>query len=324
MYIACVVLPLTYPRAHSLISGKIFCNNFGNTSGKNGNAVRLLALTYSNTTVVRTPEKISTPIAATPPAIPPATLPARKSATLPAKTAMPRTCLRIASSRHTSASYQITKNRKSGKNGNTLYALAIVYPAATPRQIPEEIGTRASHTIATTLLATIPATQSAKTAISRARRRHPIENQNTGKNGNNYSGHYSGHLSGHYSGHCSGNDSPHGPIRGMIHLAGRASHPGHFSRSKRRSTHMTMITLYSKAGCHLCDDARGHLEDLAADHEIDIEEIDIRSDLVLFERYRYRIPVILVDGVERLEGRIEQEDVQALLPPAPEPERQSS
>lgn len=79
---------------------------------------------------------------------------------------------------------------------------------------------------------------------------------------------------------------------------------------------MITITLYSKAGCRLCDDARGYLEELAADHEIDIEEIDIRSDPILFERYRYRIPVILLDGVERLEGRIEQEDVYALLPPS--------
>ncbi len=82
----------------------------------------------------------------------------------------------------------------------------------------------------------------------------------------------------------------------------------------RRSSHMITITLYSKAGCHLCDEARDHLEELAAGHEIDIHEIDIRRDPALFERYRYRIPVILVDGVERLEGRIERQDVYALLP----------
>ena len=75
---------------------------------------------------------------------------------------------------------------------------------------------------------------------------------------------------------------------------------------------MLHITLYTKAGCHLCDEAREHLEDLAADVELDLSEIDIRSDDALFERYRYRIPVIVVDGVERLEGRISAEDVRAL------------
>ncbi len=76
---------------------------------------------------------------------------------------------------------------------------------------------------------------------------------------------------------------------------------------------MKRIVLYTKAGCHLCDEAREHLEDLAADYEFDLAEIDIRSDDTLFERYRYRIPVIVMDGVERLEGRIEREDVHALL-----------
>jgi glutaredoxin len=76
---------------------------------------------------------------------------------------------------------------------------------------------------------------------------------------------------------------------------------------------MLSVTLYSKAGCHLCDEAREHLEDLAADFPLDISEVDIRRDPELFERYRYRIPVIVVDGVERLEGRVEAADARDLI-----------
>lgn len=75
---------------------------------------------------------------------------------------------------------------------------------------------------------------------------------------------------------------------------------------------MLRVILYTKAGCHLCDEAREHLDDLAADLEFDLTEIDIRSDDALFERYRYRIPVIVVDGVERLEGQITLADVRSL------------
>ena len=75
---------------------------------------------------------------------------------------------------------------------------------------------------------------------------------------------------------------------------------------------MLRVTLYAKAGCHLCDEAREHLEDLAAEVALELDEIDIRSDAALFERYRYRIPVIVVDGVERLEGRISAAEVRAL------------
>ncbi len=78
---------------------------------------------------------------------------------------------------------------------------------------------------------------------------------------------------------------------------------------------MHEVTLYAKAGCHLCDEARAHLEDALAgrDQEWDLRERDIRLDPVLFERYRYRIPVIAVDGVERLEGQIEADAVRELL-----------
>jgi glutaredoxin len=79
--------------------------------------------------------------------------------------------------------------------------------------------------------------------------------------------------------------------------------------------------LYAKAGCHLCDEARAYLEDALAGLDsgdqasgsIQLDELDIRRDDDLFERYRYRIPVITVDGVERLEGRIEASAVWELL-----------
>jgi glutaredoxin len=73
-----------------------------------------------------------------------------------------------------------------------------------------------------------------------------------------------------------------------------------------------VIVLYAKAGCHLCDDARTHLEDLAAEFHLAFDEVDIRRDPAIFERYRYRIPVITVDGVERLEGHIEGDEIRAL------------
>jgi glutaredoxin len=79
---------------------------------------------------------------------------------------------------------------------------------------------------------------------------------------------------------------------------------------------MLHVTLYSKAGCPLCDEARTYLEEVAETHDdLVIDEVDIRRDPELFERYRYRIPVIVVNGVERLEGRIEPDEVGALLSP---------
>ncbi|MBV8695071.1 MAG: glutaredoxin family protein [Chloroflexi bacterium] len=65
------------------------------------------------------------------------------------------------------------------------------------------------------------------------------------------------------------------------------------------------VIFYTKAGCHLCEQARDMLDDIAAHIEYTLTEVDIRSDPVLFEEYRYRIPVIIIAATTLLEGRIE-------------------
>lgn len=69
------------------------------------------------------------------------------------------------------------------------------------------------------------------------------------------------------------------------------------------------ITLFEKPGCCLCDDARVLLEDLASERDFELREVDIRDNPATFARYRYRIPVIVIDGREVLEGNIEAADL---------------
>jgi hypothetical protein len=58
-------------------------------------------------------------------------------------------------------------------------------------------------------------------------------------------------------------------------------------------------TLFSKAGCHLCDLAEAMLTQLARTREVEWTKLDIESDPELLARYRYEIPVIrLEDGTE--------------------------
>ncbi len=51
------------------------------------------------------------------------------------------------------------------------------------------------------------------------------------------------------------------------------------------------------------------LDDIAAQTSYDLTEIDIRSDLAIFEQYRYRIPVIIIDETTVIEGRIEYSEL---------------
>ena len=69
------------------------------------------------------------------------------------------------------------------------------------------------------------------------------------------------------------------------------------------------VTFYTKAGCHLCDDARNMLDEIAAQTAYELTEIDIRRDTELFERYRYRIPVIMLNETIAAEGRIDYNEL---------------
>ena len=61
---------------------------------------------------------------------------------------------------------------------------------------------------------------------------------------------------------------------------------------------MHHVRLYSASGCHLCEAARSVLEQVRAEIPFELQETDIGVDPELERRYRDRIPVVAVDGVE--------------------------
>jgi hypothetical protein len=58
------------------------------------------------------------------------------------------------------------------------------------------------------------------------------------------------------------------------------------------------VTLYSKAGCHLCESAQAALAELGARYPHQLRVLDISDDPALFDRYALRIPVVVVGGAE--------------------------
>lgn len=69
------------------------------------------------------------------------------------------------------------------------------------------------------------------------------------------------------------------------------------------------VTFYTKAGCHLCEEAREMLEEVAEQQTYNLTEIDIRSNMAVFDLYRYRIPVIIINHTTVLEGRIDAQEL---------------
>jgi glutaredoxin len=67
------------------------------------------------------------------------------------------------------------------------------------------------------------------------------------------------------------------------------------------------ITLYSRPGCHLCDDMKAVVaRAIAGRRDVRIEEVDISTDPELEARYGLEIPVLLVEGKKVAKYRVEE------------------
>ena len=76
---------------------------------------------------------------------------------------------------------------------------------------------------------------------------------------------------------------------------------------------MTVVTLYGKPGCHLCDEARAVVDQVRRERPFDLREVDITLDPALHARYGERIPVVELDGEEVFELRVDPVELRRLL-----------
>ncbi len=65
------------------------------------------------------------------------------------------------------------------------------------------------------------------------------------------------------------------------------------------------VIIYSRPGCHLCDEAKAAIQNSGCTDEFTLEEMDIESDDELLRKYKYDIPVIAIDGVECFMHRVD-------------------
>jgi len=65
------------------------------------------------------------------------------------------------------------------------------------------------------------------------------------------------------------------------------------------------VIVYSRPGCHLCDEAKTAIENANCSDRYTLEEINIESDDELLKKYKYDIPVITIDGEEAFRHRID-------------------
>jgi glutaredoxin len=76
---------------------------------------------------------------------------------------------------------------------------------------------------------------------------------------------------------------------------------------------MTLITLYGRTGCHLCEDALELLQSMKDELNFDIEEILIDGNEELEKMYGEKIPVTHIDGIHHDFWRVDPERFRSSL-----------
>jgi glutaredoxin len=64
------------------------------------------------------------------------------------------------------------------------------------------------------------------------------------------------------------------------------------------------VIVYSRPGCHLCDEAKAAIMSAGCDDRFTFAEINIESDAELLRKYQYDIPVVTIDGAEAFRHRV--------------------
>jgi hypothetical protein len=84
-------------------------------------------------------------------------------------------------------------------------------------------------------------------------------------------------------------------------------------------TATTLITIYSRPGCHLCDEMKEVVTRTIQRFtgRAQIEEIDISTDPALEARYGLEIPVLMVDGRKAAKYRVTEAELTRLLARTP-------
>ena len=70
----------------------------------------------------------------------------------------------------------------------------------------------------------------------------------------------------------------------------------------------TKVIIYSRPGCHLCEEAKAAMHAAGCEGEYTLEEVNIEHDPDLLARYKNDIPVITFNGAEAFKHRVDSDE----------------
>jgi glutaredoxin len=72
---------------------------------------------------------------------------------------------------------------------------------------------------------------------------------------------------------------------------------------RKRLTHLH-VTMLTRRGCHLCDDAWEMLQKEQSRHGFTLQAVDVDKDPVLADRHGHEVPVVTINGQVRFRGGV--------------------
>jgi glutaredoxin len=73
------------------------------------------------------------------------------------------------------------------------------------------------------------------------------------------------------------------------------------------------VRIYTRDGCHLCDEARTVVDEVCAALGESFDEVDIDSDPELVRRFGEEVPVTFVDGAQHDFWRVDRDRLAGAL-----------
>ena len=64
------------------------------------------------------------------------------------------------------------------------------------------------------------------------------------------------------------------------------------------------VVMYTRQGCHLCEQARAQLDEARREYGFALDQVDVDTDPELASQYGLCVPVVTVNGQVRFRGRV--------------------
>ena len=87
----------------------------------------------------------------------------------------------------------------------------------------------------------------------------------------------------------------------------------HLFEGEKEVVTTVQVVLYSRPGCHLCEEMKAEINSSGCVELYTLEEVDIESDPELLARYQFEIPVLCINGVEAFRHRLPLDEFKAYV-----------